>query len=227
MSKNRNGSLFWISYADLMTSLFFVMLVLFVISVSRMQIVLAETNNALKDANVTIRQQQQILQLDNQFKILSASSELTYIEENKVFTSKELLGIDIFYPESDEIRNEHLATVLRVGHSLEGILEKLNQQNPDLSYLLIIEGFAAIPIQKLRSGEYNPDLQYAYDLSFRRALAVYNYWRRDSIDLRRYNTEVLVCGSGFNGRNRDTQNEDNNKRFVIQILPKVARTVTN
>ena len=220
MSKNRNGSLFWISYADLMTSLFFVMLVLFVISVSRM-------HNALENANITIRQQQQILQLDNQFKILSASSELTYIEENKIFTSKELLGIDIFYPESDEIRNEHLATVLRVGHSLESILEKLNHQNPDLSYLLIIEGTAAIPIQSLRSGGYNPDSEYAYGLSFRRALAVYNYWRFNGIDLRRYNTEVLVCGSGFNGLNRDMQNEDNNKRFVIQILPKVARTIAN
>ena len=192
MSKNRNGSLFWISYADLMTSLFFVMLVLFVISVSRMQI-------ALTEANVTIKQQQQILQLDNQFKILSASSELIYIEENKIFTSKELLGIDIFMPESDEIKNEHSETIRRVGHSIES----------------------------MKSGTYNPDLQYPYMLSYKRALAVYNFWRRDGIDLRKYNAEVLICGSGFNGRNRDTQNEDNNKRFVIQILPKVASTIAN
>ena len=220
MSKNRNGSLFWISYADLMTSLFFVMLVLFVISVSRMQI-------ALTEANVTIKQQQQILQLDNQFKILSASSELIYIEENKIFTSKELLGIDIFMPESDEIKNEHSETIRRVGHSIESILKELNHQNPDLSYLLVIEGTAAIPLENLKSGTYNPDLQYPYMLSYKRALAVYNFWRRDSIDLRKYNAEVLICGSGFNGRNRDTQNEDNNKRFVIQILPKVASTIAN
>lgn len=220
MSKNRNGSLFWISYADLMTSLFFVMLVLFVISVSRMQI-------ALTEANVTIKQQQQILQLDNQFKILSASSELIYIEENKIFTSKELLGIDIFMPESDEIKNEHSETIRRVGHSIESILKELNHQNPDLSYLLVIEGTAAIPLENLKSGTYNPDLQYPYMLSYKRALAVYNFWRRDGIDLRKYNAEVLICGSGFNGRNRDTQNEDNNKRFVIQILPKVASTIAN
>ena len=204
-----------------MTSLFFVMLVLFVISVSRMQI-------ALTEANVTIKQQQQILQLDNQFKILSTSSELIYIEENKIFTSKELLGIDIFKPESDEIKNEHVDTILlRVGHSIESILRELNHQNPDLSYLLVIEGTAAIPLENLKSGTYNPDLRYPYMLSYKRALAVYNFWRRNGIALRKYNAEVLICGSGFNGRNRDTQNEDNNKRFVIQILPKVASTIAN
>ena len=150
-----------------------------------------------------------------------------YIEENKIFTSKELLGIDIFKPESDEIKNEHLKTICRVGHSIESILKELNQQNPDLSYLLVIEGTAAIPLENLKSGTYNPDLQYPYMLSYKRALAVYNFWRRNGIDLRKYNAEVLICGSGFNGRNRDTQNEDNNKRFVIQILPKVASTIAN
>ena len=37
----------------------------------------------------------------------------------------------------------------------------------------------------------------------------------------KYNTEVLLCGSGWNGLDRDVI-EDYNKRFSIQIIPKVS-----
>ena len=42
-------------------------------------------------------------------------------------------------------------------------------------------------------------------------------------DIRKYNTEVIIAGSGFNGINRDTIIEDNNKRFIIQIIPKIIK----
>jgi hypothetical protein len=61
-----------------------------------------------------------------------------------------------------------------------------------------------------------------YTTSYRRALAVYNLWIRNGIDFRKYNAEVLLCGSGFNGLCRD-EIEENNKRFSIQIIPKVSK----
>lgn len=70
---------------------------------------------------------------------------------------------------------------------------------------------------------YNPDDEQMYELSFRRALALYSRWRDLGLDYRKYNTEVFICGSGFNGRHRDQVNEDNNKRFTIQIIPKISR----
>lgn len=100
------------------------------------------------------------------------------------------------------------------------MLYKLREKNPNFSYLLVIEGNAANSVKSPMP----VDSRYAYELSYQRSLALYNRWtKEDKIDLRKYNTEIQICGSGFNGINRDTKVEDNNKRFVIQIIPKISR----
>ena len=108
------------------------------------------------------------------------------------------------------------------GANDQKILEKLNS-NKQYSYQLVIEGNAAIPWQQLHNGNFNPDNATMYDLSYRRALALYNRWRSKGLNFRQYNTEIIIAGSGFNGNNRDTKIEDYNKRFVIQIIPKIDR----
>ncbi len=204
---------FWLSYSDLLTSLFFIMLVLFVICLVRMKI--SQGNLVGK-----IEYYEHILQLENQFKELNASNSLSYNEDNKTFIAKDLIGIEIFKPDSAIIKNEYLNTVDKVGKDLEYLLKKLNDANPDFSYLLVIEGYSANNGRKSMS----KDRSYNYKLSFERALALYNRWRiHGEIDLRKYNTEILICGSGLNGINRDVNKEENNKRFVIQILPKISR----
>ena len=67
----------------------------------------------------------------------------------------------------------------------------------------------------------NSNSEWGYKMSYERALAVYELWQNNNIDLRKYNTEVLICGSGYNGLDRDDF-EDNNKRFTIQIIPKIS-----
>lgn len=204
---------FWLSYSDLLTSLFFIMLVLFVICLVRMKI---------NQGNLVgkIEYYEHILQLENQFKELSASNSLSYNEDNKTFIAKDLIGIEIFKSDSAIIKNEYLNIVDRVGKDLEHLLKKLNDVNPDFSYLLVIEGYSANNERKSMS----MDRSYNYNLSFERALALYNRWRiHGKIDLRKYNAEILICGSGLNGINRDVKKEENNKRFVIQILPKISR----
>ena len=67
------------------------------------------------------------------------------------------------------------------------------------------------------------DKLYNYRLSYDRALELYTRWKWKGIDLRKYNTEIQICGSGLNGINRDDKVEENNKRFVIQIIPKISR----
>lgn len=62
-----------------------------------------------------------------------------------------------------------------------------------------------------------------YSLSYNRALALYNRWLEKGLSLCKYNTEIIIARSGFNGNNRDDMNEDNNKRFFIQIVPKINR----
>lgn len=229
MAKAKQKDPFWTSYSDLMTSLFFVMLVLFIVCLVKVGKTnrelegkveaLDSLNHALNADNEDLRN---ILQLENQFKVLSESSSLEYDSIKKMFYAKDFQEKEIFYPNDDKIKQEYFGVVDTVGRDLLQILQSLNQ-NKDFNYQMVIEGNAAIKWQNLISGNYNPDNVEMYHLSYRRALALYLYWKSKDIDFRKYNTEVIIAGSGFNGNNRDNRVEDYNKRFIIQIIPKINR----
>lgn len=216
MAKEKHKDSFWLSYSDLMTSLFFIMLVLFIVCIGKM-------GKALGDANATNEQLQQILQLERQFKTLSQSSTLKYIEENKAFVAKDLEGIEIFEPDKNEIKTEYLEKVEQVGKDVENLLAQLYEENPQFNFLLIIEGTSANRI----INPWDPNRPYNYCLSYARAMALYQFWTLKEINLRKYNTEIQICGSGLNGINRDEEIEANNKRFIIQIIPKISRPKLN
>lgn len=234
MKRHEDNGSFWLSYSDLMTSMFFIMLVLFIVCLVKVSMSYKElerekqkTEQILAETQATNEQLQQILQLDQQFKELSNSSVLGYDEEKKMFFAKDFVGVEIFNPNDDNIKPEYLDKVKEVGEALKIILEKLHSENPRFSYQLVIEGTAAIKWDQKVAGTFNPDNQEMYWLSYRRALALYNKWRSQGLNLRDYNTEIIIAGSGFNGINRDNRVEDNNKRFIIQIIPKVSRPKPN
>ena len=220
--KNKKESYFWTSYSDLMTSLFFVMLVLFVLIIVVLHNVNKDLEEALGKAKATIEQLNKLMQLEEQFEELSKSSALKYDEKKKMFVAKDFEGIEIFFSNQDMIKSDYLPTVDEVGKSIEQLVKNLYKKNPDLNFQLVIEGNAAIPWEQLRNKSYNSDNKDMYVLSYRRALALYLRWQSIGINLRDYNTEIIIAGSGFNGINRDKV-EDNNKRFVIQIIPKIKR----
>lgn len=220
MRANKNKESFWTSYSDLMTSLFFVMLVLFIICLTIVGQKNKALTTALEGANATIEQQNQILQLEEQFQTLSQSTTLQYDSIKKIFYVKDFVGVEIFMQDSDVIKNQYIGRVDSVGNDIEKILQGLNE-NKNFSYQLVIEGTAAIPWRRKKDGTYNPDSKYAYELSYRRALSLYNRWK--SKDWRKYNTEIIIAGSGFNGINRDDKVEENNKRFMVQIIPKIQK----
>ncbi|MBQ9547149.1 MAG: hypothetical protein IJU90_07695 [Bacteroidales bacterium] len=219
-TKQKKESFFWTSYSDLMTSMFFVMLVLFVLAIALLHHKVVEIQSLYDEVKVKNEQYEKILQLETQFEELGRSSDFMYVEDKRMFVAKDFVGIEIFNPNEATIKQEHIATVDKVGKSLQDIVKRLFEKNPDLMFQLVIEGNAAIPWEKKHDGTYNPDNNEMYKLSYERALALYMYWKQNGIDLRNYNTEVIISGSGFNGINRDTVNEDNNKRFIIQIIPK-------
>ena len=233
MKKDAKKDSFWLSYSDLMTSLFFVMLVLFITGIcilttsdqtmAGLKAKLAEAEDKIEKLEKDLKKQtaqqyEKLMQLTAQFKSLSESSSLRYDEGQKTFIAKDFEGIEIFEHDSDKIKKEYISTVKTVGEDLLKILKKLNSDNKDSKFLLVIEGNTANKYDKSIS----KDANYSYELSYKRALALYNQWK--SLNLRQYNTEVLICGSGMNGINRDNKVEENNKRFVIQILPKLSRT---
>lgn len=216
MSKKKGKSLFWVSYADLMTSMFFVMLVLFIVSIYKMH---ADTEEII----IQKKRLENILQLESQFSVLGNSDDLKYDEGNKMFFAKDFVGIEIFDPNEATIKPKWIEKVDSVGVSLSKIVSRLHEKNPDIQFQLVIEGTAAIPFKELLNHKYDSDNKDMYLLSYCRALSLYLRWRKKGIDLRKYNTEVIIAGSGFNGINRDKENENNNKRFIIQIIPKMSK----
>ena len=238
MNKTHKESFFWTSYSDLMTSLFFVMLVLFVMS-----LVIVNHNNdriksqneeliqlrdslqqakdslqyALDKAMITIEKQKRLIKIDEQFNPLIESGIFKYYPETRKFVAKDFMGVEIFEPNQSEILPRYKDKVEELGDSLYSQLRRLSENNPDFKYQMIIEGNVA----NRYDYRIDKDDMRGYKLSYERALAVYMLWRKRKIDLRKYNTEVLICGSGFNGLDRDPK-EENNKRFSIQIIPKVS-----
>ena len=229
MTRAKQKDPFWTSYSDLMTSLFFVMLVLFIICLVKVGKTNGELNDkviALDSLNFTLNADNEdlrnILQLESQFKVLSESAALQYDPIKKMFYAKDFQEKEIFYPNDDKIKEQYITVVDSVGNDLLRIMQSLNQ-NKDYNYQMVIEGNAAIKWENLQSGNYNADDVGMYHLSYRRALALYLHWKSKGIDFRKYNTEIISAGSGFNGINRDEKVEDYNKRFIIQIIPKINR----
>lgn len=223
MGKNKKESFFWTSYSDLMTSLFFVMLVLFVLSLvivkhsaGKLQEANEEIQQAFDSVTVSNEQLKRILKIDEQFKPLQNSGLFKYYPESRKFVAKDLVGQEIFKPNSVEIKREFVEKTIEVGLQLERTLRTLTSES-GFKYQLVIEGNMA----NTYDHRYSRDAEVSYVDSYRRALAVYNLWRRHGINLRKYGVEVLICGSGMNGLDRDPV-EENNKRFSIQIIPKIS-----
>jgi len=228
MSKNKKESFFWTSYSDLMTSLFFIMLVLFVLSMvivkqnarkanEEISRVLDSVQNSLDSVKVSNEQLTRILKIDEQFKPLQESGLFKYYPDTRKFVAKDLIGQEIFNPNEVVIKPEFKQKTLEVGRVLDNLLRELTA-NKEFKYQVVIEGNMANTWDK----KYNNNLDDSYIASYKRALAVYKLWNDNNIDLRKYGVELLICGSGLNGLDREPI-EDNNKRFTIQIIPKVSR----
>ena len=204
---------FWVSFSDLMTTMFFVMLVLFVLTVVYLKLEQAKTVAKVEEL-------EKIVQLEEQFKPLQLGGDFHYLKECKKFIAKDLMGKEIFKPDSTNILPKFRKMTINVGKKLEDFLVKLEKENPDFSYLLVIEGNMANTYDK----RFNKNSEYGFKTSYERALAVYNLWLANNIDFRKSNIEVLISGSGFNGLCREPK-EENNKRFSIQIIPKVSNNL--
>lgn len=237
--KKKKESYFWTSYSDLMTSLFFIMLVLFVLVIvvlhnyhQKSTAELITLTNQLDSLNKELEKEKAKIEkaydqlladkvmMDNikevqlQFEELNKSETFIYRESSQKFIVKGLQG-EIFSPQSAVIKKDFRGKALQVSREIEHLLQNLNKHG-QFKYLLVIEGNCAND----EYGSMDKDSPQWYKLSYERALALYNLWRQNGLDLRKYNTEIMICGSGLNGNDRE-KNEYFNKRFTIQIVPKL------
>jgi flagellar biosynthesis protein FlhB len=119
MTKLKKESFFWTSYSDLMTSLFFVMLVLFILTI----VILHQGMKATK------------AQIDKINEIEEAVNKIdsTYFEYNKVY-KKHILKIMVNFPigvsDINVIDSHTQNELIEAGRSIQSTLEKISREYP-------------------------------------------------------------------------------------------------
>jgi len=208
----KKSGFFWVSYADLMTSLFFVMLVLYVISFTILQSKQSELQAAAD----------QLKKLEDIQLALEGLDE-NYFKFDRVNKRYKLQVTTSFKPSSSNIIN--ISKPLRqklfnAGKILYAKVEQVIKENPTVDYLLVIEGNAQRSNQNWID---YPDTGYL--LSYKRALSLFNYWKSRGLDFRDLGSqcEIIIAGSGYFGYSRDNNNEGNNRKFSIQVTSKVGK----
>lgn len=214
----RKESFFWTSYSDLMTSLFFIMLTLFVLVIVLLH----------KRMETTEKQLEEIKKVEASTRELGKSKNFAYKAEYK----KYVLDVRCFF-NATKYRLEDLQADTTRLHQAGDEIKAFLDRNVSNQYLLIIEGQASRNSLKLTDSN--------YDWSFQRALTLMKYWKDVChIDFGA-NCEIQIAGSGDGRYNfgytggEDTERfaqldstlmrergakERDNQRFVIHIIPK-------
>lgn len=203
MKTSKKKSFFWTSYSDLMTSLFFVMLVLFVLAIVLL-------HNKINELDVKLFEFQKIEEIKKSINNI----DTTFFDYNKKY-KKHILKIHANfkrdrYTEKD-IDSETKNLLIKSGQVIRKFLDTIGKKDNRIQYLLIIEGQASSD---------NASDVHNYVLSYNRAYTLKKMWENNEIDFGN-NCEVLISGSGIGGTMRDSI-EQKNQRFLIHILPKTG-----
>ena len=206
MSK-RKKDFFWASYTDLMTSLFFVMLVLYMLT-----FVLLKKQQ--KEFEEKAKRFEELEEMEKSLGKLEETELFVYQPTYKRYIFKESIQ---FSKESATISPRYTRNLRKAGQEIYSVVEK-SAKDFNVRYLLVIEGMAS---RDRASDEFN------YQLSYRRAKSLYEFWKNQGIEFDEKVCEVLIAGSGTGGVGRDSINEVKNQQFLIQIIPKVEIVQTN
>jgi hypothetical protein len=194
-------SFFWASYADLMTSLFFIMLVLFVLTVVMLKRQAIATEEELRKIKEI---QESVNKIDT-----------TYFAFNNEF-KKHILKINVeFNTGSADISNIPIRTrdeLVKAGRAIHDSIYSANKKF-DAKYLLVIEGQSS-----------NDGFSRNYELSYQRALSLVRLWSQNNVFFNDGRIcEILIAGSGASGALRAQPDDASNKKnqcFLIHIIPK-------
>jgi outer membrane protein OmpA-like peptidoglycan-associated protein len=203
---HKDDEAFWPSYVDLMTSLFVIMLVLFVFSFAAYSV-------KQRQLLVEAKNWERMKQIDASIGELAHSNQFAYdpIYNRYVFKTKVQFDTGDY-----TIKPIYNSFLIEGGKSINDLVKDLkSKQEKDpamknIRYLVIIEGMA--------SKDSYPD---NFSLSYKRAHALYLFWQENNIVFDNSICEVMIVGSGIGGVGRSV-NEADNQRFLIQIVPKVT-----
>jgi len=208
----KKSGFFWVSFADLMTSLFFIMLVLYVITFT-----ILKSNQANLEAD-----KQQLEKIKNVQKAIE-NLDTKYYHFDSI-NKRYKLNIDVkFNPNSFEINDIPLdkrIELAKAGKNLYDKIKSIIDTSKTIDYLLIIEGNTQRSNDNWRT---SPDVGYV--LSYKRSLSLYSYWKKMGHDFGDLGSqcEVIIAGSGYFSQSRDVVYEEKNRRFTIQVTSKVGK----
>ena len=205
-----------------MTSLFFIMLVLFILTIILLN----------KRMKATATELAAIKEVVNSTKELNKNAESLFVYKPQY--KKYVLNVKCFFDETKTNLVDMQADSEKLKRAGIEIRDFLNR-NINNQYMMIIEGQASRNSTK--------QTLMNYDFSFRRALTLMSFWKDIcKIDFGN-NCEIQIAGSGdgrynfgYTGKNDSLDarfkeldsllmrergvNEKNNQRFVIHIIPK-------
>ena len=245
MDGSNNRGSFWPSYVDIMTTLFAIMLVLFVVSYSRFKV-------KEKELQVLADHFIEILDIYDAVGNIDASK----FEYNEAY-SKNIFKLDIEYqPKEFELSHLQLdkdgktiqANALRqqirlAGEAIKNTIENLQANEnlkKDIKYLVVIEGQSS----RIAFNDPDPVWRNNYTLSYLRAWNLHKFWKKNGIDFTQMDRcELVICGSGEEGVPRiepssllenDKENsvlaynawaeeESKNQRFLVHIVPVIGK----
>lgn len=245
MDESNNRGSFWPSYVDIMTTLFAIMLVLFVVSYSRFKVKEQELQ-VLADHFI------EIIDIYDAVGNIDAS-KFEYDEAN----SKNIFKLDIEYqPKEFELTHLQLdkdgktyeANTLReqiknAGEAIKKTIENLQANEnlkKDIKYLVVIEGQSS----RIPFNDPDPIWRNNYTLSYLRAWSLHKFWKENGIDFTQMKRcELVICGSGEEGvpRKEPSQflerekeksvkayeawedEERKNQRFLVHIVPVIGK----
>lgn len=212
-AKRGKGNPFWIGFSDLMTSLFFVFLVVasFLAFGYRAQ---AEQYRA--DAEELRR----IKDVARATEKLTENGRFVYNSACDRFELADKYQFE-FIPKSAVIPESAKPGLVQAGLDLSTLINSVDD-NSLVRYKIIIEGRTA---KFVNEGYRNGDPVYRNkELSYLRSLAVWKLWEENDIKLNEEGgvSEVFISGSGFEGQCRyafTEAEEGKNKRIILQVIP--------
>lgn len=222
MNKSKKESFFWTSITDLMTSLFFIMLVLYVLTFVLLKQEQKKVQTRVEELEKIVEVYKQV---ESNLKPLKSDPLFLYETQYKRFK----LAFDVKFATNrytmNDLENQDstISKINEAGIRLKKIIDDLYEKSLNdtsakkISYILVIAGYAS----RTSDNEY-----HNYELSYNRAWHLWDHWRNMFIDFenKKYDglIDLQISGNGFGGVGRETSDEQANQRFLIQIFPKTG-----
>jgi hypothetical protein len=211
-TNEKKRDFFWLSYSDLMTSLFFVMLVLFVLVYTMQNKMIGELKVKEIELNRIKEIEKTVSNIDRRYFVYDSINKKHILNINFTYPTNVSDIYSIRDPGGIKSQNQLLGEFINAGVAIKKLVLKFPEAE-NIKYLVVVEGQAS------KDGAPVND-----DLSFHRAQSLIALWKSSKIgldDLK--NCEIIVAGSGEKGIPRIIPDKPPaNQRFLITIIPKIG-----